>query len=71
MKYDIFVSYRRKGGGKEYARTLTSELTRLGYKVFLDFNELKDSKFGPQIIEAIDSASVFLFILSEEPWTDA
>lgn len=65
MKYDIFVSYRRKGGGKEYARTLTSELTRLGYKVFLDFNELKDSKFGPQIIEAIDSASVFLFILSE------
>lgn len=48
MKYDIFVSYRRKGGGKEYARTLTSELTRLGYKVFLDFNELKDSKFGPR-----------------------
>lgn len=65
MKYDIFVSYRRQGGGKEYARTITSELSRLGYKVFLDFNELKDSRFGPQIMQAIESAPVFLFILSE------
>lgn len=65
MKYDVFVSYRRSGGGKETARIITSELSKRGYKVFLDFNELKDSKFGPQIIEAIDSAPVFLFILSE------
>lgn len=65
MKYDVFVSYRRSGGGKEYARTITSELTRMGYNVFLDFKELKDCKFGPQILEAIDSSSVFLFVLSE------
>lgn len=64
-KYDVFISYRRDGGGKELARILDAELERLHYRSFLDFNELKTSTFGPQIISAIDSAPVFLFILSE------
>ena len=38
-KYDIFISYRRNGG-ETTAVLLKSELTHLGYKVFLDFDDL-------------------------------
>lgn len=66
MKYDVFISYRRKEGrGLEIARIIDEALKKSGYRTFLDFNELKDSKFGPQIIAAIDSAPVFLFVLTE------
>lgn len=63
MKYDIFISYRREGG-KEKARPLKSELEKRGYKVFLDFDDLKDSVFDKRIMDAIDEAPVFLIILS-------
>lgn len=62
-EYDIFISYRREGG-KEYARNLTLELVSRGYHPFLDFDELKDGKFDKRITDAIESAPVFLFILS-------
>ncbi|MBQ2874374.1 MAG: toll/interleukin-1 receptor domain-containing protein, partial [Bacteroidales bacterium] len=35
-----------------------------GYSVFLDFDELKDGIFDDRILEAIEAAPVFLFILS-------
>ncbi|MDY5119541.1 MAG: toll/interleukin-1 receptor domain-containing protein, partial [Muribaculaceae bacterium] len=35
-----------------------------GYKVFLDFDELKDGVFDRRIEAAIESSKVFLFILS-------
>ena len=63
MKYDIFISYRRIGG-KDKARPLKSELEKRGYKVFLDFDDLKDSVFDKRIMDAIDEAPVFLIILS-------
>lgn len=62
-EYDIFISYRREGG-KEYARNLTSELVSRGFHPFLDFDELKDGKFDKRITDAIESAPVFMFILS-------
>ena len=65
IMYDIFISYRRSDGGREIARAIKSELDRLGYAVFLDFDELKDNVFDDRIISAIDSAPVFLFILSQ------
>lgn len=66
MKYDVFISYRRKEGrGLELARIIDEAIEMSGYRTFLDFNELNDSKFGPQIIAAIDSAPVFLFVLTE------
>ena len=52
MAYDIFISYRRDGG-KEWARSLKSELDRRGYRVFLDFDELKDGIFDRRIMDAI------------------
>lgn len=63
MLYDIFISYRREGG-KEWARSLKSELERRGYRVFLDFDELKDGVFDRRIMEAIDAAPIYNFIVT-------
>ena len=62
MKYDVFISYRREGGDK-YARTIQQALEKQ-YRVFLDFDELKDGVFDQRIIDAISSSPVFLLILS-------
>lgn len=64
MKYDIFISYRREGG-KNYARTLKPELEKRGFRVFLDFDELKDGVFDKRIMDAIANAPIFLVILSK------
>ena len=63
-KYDIFISYRREGS-KNIARLLKTELGLRGYHAFLDFDELKDGRFDKRIMDAIDAAPVFMFILSE------
>ena len=62
--YDIFISYRRQGGA-QYARILQLMLSRRGYEVFLDYDELTDGIFGDHIREAILNSSVFMLILSE------
>ena len=64
MKYDIFISYRRTGG-KFIARTLKESLKAKGYNVFLDYDNLVDGHFDSRIIEAIESAPIFMLILSE------
>ena len=60
----MFISYRREGG-KNIARLLKSELGQRGYHAFLDFDELKDGRFDKRIMDAIDAAPVFMFILSD------
>lgn len=64
-KYDIFISYRRDGGA-QYARILQLMLNQRGYKVFLDYDELTDGKFGEHIQEAIKDAQIFMLVLSKE-----
>ena len=64
MLYDIFISYRREGGADK-ARILKTELTSRGYRVFLDFDELTDGIFNERIIKAIESAPIFMLLLSE------
>ncbi|MCM1152653.1 MAG: SUMF1/EgtB/PvdO family nonheme iron enzyme [Muribaculum sp.] len=64
QKYDIFISYRRDGGA-QYARILQLMLNQRGYKVFLDYNELTDGKFGDHIQQAIKDARIFMLILSK------
>ena len=61
--YDVFISYRREGG-LDIARPLKLELEKHGYKVFLDYDELKDGCFNEKIRNAIDEAPVFIIILS-------
>lgn len=62
-KYDIFISYRREGGA-QYARILQLMLLQRGYRVFLDYDELSDGKFGNHIKDAIEHSSIFMIILS-------
>ena len=63
QSYDIFISYRRKGGA-QYARILQLMLIQRGYNVFLDYDELTDGKFGEHIIKAIKQAPRFIMVLS-------
>lgn len=63
QKYDIFISYRRIGGA-QYARILQLMLIQRGYKVFLDYDELKDGIFSDKIRVAIKEAPVFMLVLS-------
>ncbi len=62
-EYDIFISYRRVGGADK-ARILKTELEARGYKVFLDYDELKDGVFDKRIMDAIDSSPIFMFLLT-------
>lgn len=65
QKYDIFISYRRLGGA-QYARILQLMLAQRGYRVFLDYDELTDGKFGDHIQAAIKEAPIFMLVLSKE-----
>lgn len=63
-KYDIFISYRREGGAP-YARILQLMLAQRGYRVFLDYDELKDGLFNNKIKEAISQSPIFIIILTK------
>jgi len=63
LQYDIFISYRRDGGA-QYARTLQLMLEKKGYRVFLDYDELVDEKFSPQIEAAIKKSTIYLILLT-------
>lgn len=64
-KYDIFISYRRKFGAL-YSRILQLKLQEKGYKVFLDYDELRDGHFDEKIKKAIEGSSLFVFMFSNE-----
>lgn len=64
QRYDIFISYRRDGGA-QYARTLQLMLEKRGYRVFLDYDELVDNRFSPQIEAAIRNSTVYILLLSK------
>lgn len=61
--YDIFISYRSEDGA-QYARILQMQLEKTGYRVFLDYEELKRDRFGDDIARAIESAPIFLMVLT-------
>lgn len=63
-KYDIFISYRRDTGA-QYARTLQLMLEKKGYRVFLDYDELVDDVFSPQVHAAVISAPIFVIVMSK------
>lgn len=65
IPYDIFISYRRKGGA-QYARIIQLMLAQRGYKVFLDYDESRDGVFGKCIKAAIKEAPVFILMLSKD-----
>ena len=64
MAYDIFISYRRKGAGAGVAGELQAKFENLGYKVFLDVDEIGSGQFPEQIKQAISECKDFLLVLS-------
>ncbi|MBQ3628744.1 MAG: toll/interleukin-1 receptor domain-containing protein, partial [Bacteroidaceae bacterium] len=64
MTYDIFISYRRKGAGAGVAGELQAKLENLGYKVFLDVDEIGSGQFPEQIEKAITASKDFILVLS-------
>lgn len=64
-KYDIFISYRSKDGA-QYARILQLELEKYDYRVFLDYDELTDGVFSEDIANAIQSATIFIMVLTPQ-----
>lgn len=64
-KYDVFVSYRRRGG--EYiAKLLYDRLTQLGYQVFLDVDSLRAGDYNMMLYSVIDECKDFLLILTQD-----
>ena len=63
MIYDVFISYRREGGGPT-ARLLRTELERRGYRVFIDVEDLPQGHYDEALLMHIESARGFLIVLS-------
>ena len=49
-KYDIFLSYRRQGGG-DFAHLLKLSLTAMGLTVFLDIDNLGSGSFDKKLLQ--------------------
>lgn len=61
--YDIFISYRRKGG-EFLAHSLYEKLCSDHYSVFLDTESLRSGKFNEQLLQVIDQCSDVIILLS-------
>ena len=64
QKYDVFISYRRKGG-LEYARCICYYLRCKGVRCFFDLEEINGGKFDAAIYEALRRSKYFLLLLTE------
>jgi len=61
-RYQVFISYRRKGGDV-VAKLICSELKNRGYSVFYDYDSLKGGYFDNSIIDAINNCTNFVLVL--------
>lgn len=70
MKYDIFISYRRKeSSGRSnvpVARTFKLEFEKRNYKVFFDYSECTDNYFSENILPAIRTCDYFVLVLTTD-----
>ncbi len=75
MKYDIFISYRRKA--EFTAKAIKESLEVQGHKVFLDIESMRAGDFNVQLYEVIENCIDFLVVLppngldrcvNEEDW---
>lgn len=62
--YDIFISYRRKGGF-ETAKHLNDLLIRDGYTVSFDIDTLREGRFDNALLRRIDQCTDFILIVDE------
>ncbi len=66
MKYDIFISYKRRGTSSATAAYLYELLQQKGYSVFFDRKEMRSGKFDEQLFEHISNATDIIILLEEE-----
>lgn len=72
MKYDIFISYRRKDtSGRSNVPTarqfkLVFEAPPYNYKVFFDYSECTDNYFSDIILPAIRTCDFFVLVLTKD-----
>lgn len=62
--YDIFISYRRDKGSV-LARFLVGELTKKGFNVFLDIDNLGAGAWDSQLEKRIDECTDFIAIVTD------
>lgn len=68
---DIFISYRRNGGGLETAGRIRDRLQSLGYTVFMDTYDMrKGEKFLPQIEYMIRHCKDIILVLPPDTEDD-
>lgn len=63
-KYDIFISYRRKGG-YETAKHLYDLLTRDGYSVSFDIDTLRNGDFDVSLLARVEECKDFILIVDQ------
>jgi CheY-like chemotaxis protein len=61
--YDLFISYRREGGG-DLAHLLRIALERRGSRVFLDVRELRAGPFDDALLRYIEAIPNFVVLLT-------
>lgn len=72
IKYDNFISYRRKYGGY-IAKLLFDALKRSGERTFFDVHSMRQGEYPEQIREAISQSAYVIVILTPgcmEEWED-
>lgn len=62
-KYDIFICYSRKD--LDFAHVITRIIQSGGYSCFVDHNIYSGDDFAKRINDAIETCSLFVFLLSE------
>lgn len=65
MKYDIFISYRRRGG-EALACLLFERLKNSGCNVFYDVSSLRQGKYDVKLLEVIKECKDIIVILSPD-----
>lgn len=64
MIYDIFISYRREGGGATAGR-INDMLTADGYSVSFDVDTLREGRFDSQLLERIEQCQDFILVVDK------
>lgn len=62
--YDIFISYRRDGGGATAGR-INDMLTADGYSVSYDIDTLREGRFDQQLLARIEQCQDFILVVDK------
>ena len=65
MIYDIFISYRREGGGATAGR-INDMLTNDGYSVSYDVDTLREGRFDDQLLARIEQCQDFVLVVDKD-----